>query len=181
MSVYFAFKPLRLSNFGGIMPYGVHVLTCHGDWYVGKIEDAKQLYLLKDFLVVPIDEETARGFHFLDVDKVPVDPSDENSDLRPLTEDELEAKKQAQKFLKKMEVRSYIELNNGDVLDLIADLSKTVAYLTKLLYDKGIIDETTYSIFANYLSLYDLETLPKKLQSRNDYIASILTKYFKEE
>ena len=189
---------------GGTMPPNVHIKGSNGYYYHGET-DPENLDNILRWEPLMISQEASDGFKFLDVIKVRKFPDDmDNDELRYLTVAEKVLKKAAEKVLKKLQTRSKISGEVGDVYDLIADLSQRVALVERLAASTANFLYTTSSIkdefSQEYKDLYgalanryitkvedgtdkdriDLDTYSntvEKLIAKNNKITEIVTEY----
>lgn len=145
---YFIYKASNIANLGGVLPKVDDAKFTLGQayyegYYLGSTPNPENVSEIKEYFVTFIDDETAEGFKLLGVTQLPVDPAQPESEMRPLTADETAKQQKAQKLIYKLQLRDKIYANVGDVGDIIADLSKRVDMLERLLM------RTMYYILQN--------------------------------
>lgn len=134
-NTYFMFKTLRIKDVGGLMPPNVNIKGSLGEWYYGSVTDKDILWDIREYYPMVINENCFNGLAFHGITQVPNDPADPESELRDLTTEELALQTEANKMLKKFNIRSSIESEVGDVYDLLADMSKQISLLEKVTYE----------------------------------------------
>jgi len=136
---YFLYKPQNISNLGGVFPnpqppeeFTLGITERRG-YYLGYTDNPENIHKIKDYFVCWLDDDTAEGFKLLDVTQIPEDPSDPESAMRDLTDDELAKQKKAENLVLKLSFRHKLySLSNLDLEDMFADLTKRVEMLERL-------------------------------------------------
>jgi hypothetical protein len=158
--IYIIFKTLRIKDIGGMMPPNVNIKGSIGEWYYGKITDKNILWDIREYYPMVIDEDTYKGLDYYNTTQITEDSTNGDIILRDLTEEELTLKNIAIKTLKKLDIRSSIESDVGDIYDIVADLSKQINILEKIVYESlnelFKTDIIPQSIKDKYLSLLTL-------------------------
>lgn len=203
--INFIFKNTQYrKGLGGTMPPDTHIKSSKGYYYLGETADTNFQDILQ-WEPMPVSQQVVDGFNLLNVTQVSVNPDDpEDETMRDLNSTELENKHAAEKALKKIETRSQIHGQVGDIYDLVSDLSKRLGLLERItartidfIYnDSSISSEIPqafkdgYGVLLNdYLSYIDGGTLRDrvdiedntelftKLVDRNNTITNIVEDY----
>jgi len=135
---YFIYKPQNIANIGGVFPktnddefsLGLGVYKYY---YLGSVVSTNLIHKIKDYFISFLTDDEAEGFKLLSVNDIPIDPSDIDSERRPLNETELANKALANKIMLKLELREKIYKDVGDIDDLIADMSKRIDLIERLV------------------------------------------------
>ena len=132
---YLMFKTLRVKDIGGMMPPNVNIRGSLGEWYYGKITDKDILWDIREYYPMVVDEDTYNGLQYHGVTQVAEDSTSGEIVMRDLNEEELALQATADQTLKKLNIRASVESEVGDVYDLIADMSKQISLLEKVVYE----------------------------------------------
>lgn len=132
---YLMFKTLRVKDIGGMMPPNVNIRGSLGEWYYGKITDKGILWDIREYYPMVIDEDTYNGLQYHGITQVAEDSTSGEIVMRDLNEEELALQVIADKTLKKLNIRASVESEVGDIYDLIADMSKQISLLEKVVYE----------------------------------------------
>lgn len=132
---YLMFKTLRVKDIGGMMPPNVNIRGSLGEWYYGKITDKDILWDIREYYPMVIDEDTYNGLQYHGITQVAEDSTSGEIVMRDLNEEELALQVIADKTLKKLNIRASVESEVGDIYDLIADMSKQISLLEKVVYE----------------------------------------------
>ena len=137
---YFLYRPIRVGNMGGVLPtrYDKNTITLglgeREGYYLGKTVDPASVEDIKEFFIRFITEEEARGFQLLGVNKIREEsPDNPEGTERDLTEEEQQAQNKAYNLILKLKLRSKINSRIGDTEEIIADLTKRIELLERLL------------------------------------------------
>ena len=192
---------------GGQLPSNVtdvHIKANRGYYYLGEIEDT-EFQKIQKWEPTPVNDQIARGFMILNATELPKYPDDpENEETRVLTAEELEDQNAAKKFLKKLETRSQIHGQVGDIYDLLADLNKRVGMMERIMartlhfiYNSSSISseipqefKDNYGVFLDQyvtdvdngdyidrVDIEDLNSLYTELKTRYNTITTLVQEY----
>ena len=204
--IYFIYKPNFIAGIGGVMPPEEHDTTKLrigeiDGWYLGKTEDINLLHRIREFNPIVISQNAFEGFKYYNTTSTidPNSPDKENPILIPLTTEQLAQKDEFNKVLSKLNIRSKVETQIGDVNDIISDLSKRLVLLERICL--SLFNNVTLStpipqehtdLVAQLTS--DLQTqlvkdpidvssdtlmdIYNKLKERNNILTTIMDEYF---
>jgi len=197
--VYFIYTQNNIPLVGGVTPQGVEIgLGNYKNIYSGKADDALLLLSISEFNPITTTKDAALGLSLIGVTSMPVNDLTASTKTRKLTPLELTQQTAATKLVRKLRVRYEIRSQIGDSGDLIADISKRVALLERMVmhYMDSVLNTTPIPpavlaeykiIIANYIAdvktgvikdSIDLESkvsLVTKLAKRYTDIANIIT------
>jgi len=177
---YFLYRSQNIANLGGVLPnpqppedYQLGITEKDG-FYLGYVDDPQKIEQIKDYFVCFIDDDTAEGFRLVGVTQLPEDPTDPESSMRDLTEEELAKQEKAERLLAKLRFRNSVESNIGDIPDIIADLSKRLEIIERLVFkvcyyllqDQSIdqsVKDQFLSIVTSYVDAVDNGTLKTRV------------------
>lgn len=209
--INFIFKNNQYFNgVGGKLPSNedptidVHIKSQKGYYYLAETEDIN-FWKLSKWDPMPVNDQVARGFPLINITQLPKYPNDpDNDEMRNLTTEEQEDKHTAEKALKKMETRSQIHGQIGDIYDLVADLSKRVGMMERIvartihfLYNSSslsseipqefkdnygtFLDQYIYDVDnSNYMDRIDIENIDSiysELKTRYNIITDLVNNY----
>ena len=205
---YFIYKNQNIAGIGGVLPkvddskFNLGQAEKDG-FYLGFVKDPTDVEEMKDYFVCFVDNDISDGFKLLGLTQVPNDPGDSESDLRSLTTEEQEKQAKAEKLMRKLKVRFIISSSVGDLHDLVADISKRVDILERLLMitlqdlinNKQVtsFDKTKIDMVNNYLSdvsarnvktrvdIENIDSLFSKLGKRVTSITEIITNHYLQQ
>lgn len=166
IDTYFVYKANNVTSIGGIVPVNTEDtdlgLYNKRDWYLGKTTAPSFINQIREFNPIVVDATTASGFRYLDTDSVVEDDGYGTITSRSLTTYEETLKAAAEKFMNKLDIRSKIESEVGDVYDLISDLSKRLA----------LIERAVVYVMRNILNG---DPVPEKYQTLSTTMATLFT------
>jgi len=191
MDYYFLYKPINLSNLGGVFPKtDDNIMTlgiCEKDgYYLGKTIDPTSINVIVDYFVGFITETEAIGFKLLGLTQIEErDESDPmNFTIRDLTSDELTAQKAAERIMVKYKLRNHLAVKFSDIPDMLADANKKYELLERIFMEIGIYliqgEAVPSTVQSKYLPLF--QSYADKLSNdditiRADIEPNILTFY----
>jgi len=130
---YFLYKPLDTQMLGGLIPHNAEgvkfgIAEAYG-YFLGHTENEQLIRPFQQYVICFIDDETAEGFQLLNATHI----LEDIDSARPLTNEELSKQRKAKLLIEKLNLRTQISAQIGDLADLVADLTKRVEFLERLL------------------------------------------------
>lgn len=199
---YFLYTFQNMANIGGVFPRTEKDeftlgISAFKELYLGTVVDPELINKISNYFICFIDEDVAEGFKIISAKRLPIDPSSPESKSRDLTEKELALQAKAKALVLKLKLRPKIYREIGDINDMVADMSKRIDLLEKILLkttfflfqDTEIpqaMKDTYLPMITKYISdiendtikakedLEDPQTLFDKLAARKSTIAKIV-------
>lgn len=205
--VNFIFKNNQyIKGIGGKLPSNVdpsmdvHIKGSRGYYYLAETEDVN-LQKLTQWEPMIVSEQVARGFPLIGLTQIYHPDTDSYRDLTTQEEEDQHA---AEKAMKKLDTRAEIHGAGGDIHDLVADLSKRVGMMERIvartmhwMYNSpplsgdvpqefkdnygAFLDQYIYDVDqGNYVDRVDIESLSSlysKLKTRYNAITTIMEDY----
>ena len=146
---FFVYRLVKVPGVGGLDPRQMSKKISGGaamvnDWYLGSVDEADVDVLneMSQFSITPCSAQVADGMKVYGIESGVTE--DHEGNVITLTAQQLEDQAAAVKFMKKLAVRGKIAASNGDVLDLLSDISRRQSLIEQALV--AIFDKVENSV-----------------------------------
>jgi len=176
--IYIIYTINNIPNIGGATPQGVEIgISSYKHLRCGSVAEELDLLKISEFNPIVVSESEAFGLNYIDKEGL-IETSDEEIEtIAPFTDEQQLQKEAAEKLLIKLQKRFSVDAYAGDAQDLLADVSKKLSILYKLIVpimDKVVnnnsIGTSETQVLKQFINDYNADELDISINNQIDKI-----------